>query len=860
MKLNADKPHLWKADVERSIDFYNDWFLRFAPTTYRAQRKVRTKEVREAFELTDNLRTISPEFLMKNPGVLSMLRMTTAPPVARDRLMGLSRTSRNLIDCMEGKNGKPCRVPPKMREVLLREALSRICDIISELSDRELFPWLDRKEQPASEELERAATVVADRLCGAASDPIIRNAQERRQLQSLRKWLKARGYSEVRPDSVQSYGDLAPSTFAVRLNIPVRKGGQTTIIPVDCAIQPHTARSGDVPVLIEAKSAGDATNTNKRRKEEAQKYAQLKMGLGPGVKYILLLCGYFEAGYLGYEASEGIDWVWEHRIGDLEPLLGGGRKGGTGSVREDPVTYDTDVSPIERSRFEQQKALDQERAPEERNKLGQFSTPFTLAEEIVRSSLRHLDRAEQVRFIEPAVGTGVFFSALLSSANDRSVAEAVGVELDSAYAEIARRLWSAKELNVIVSDLFDFARQKENHGRFNLLCTNPPYVRHHHIDPAAKRKLQDEVFDRLGITASGLSGLYVYFVLLCHDILADNAVASWLIPSEFLHVNYGKALRDYLLHHVTLLDIHQFDPEDVQFDDALVSSCVITYRKTRPSAHTHMLYSFGGTLERPRLEKPVETVMLNPSDKWHFRSKDNGGNGEESAVRIDQLFDIKRGLATGANSFFILSEEKARTLQVPPLFLRPILPSPRFLQDDIIAADEKGVPVTEKRLYLLDCAEYPEIIQKRYPALWSYLESGMAQGLAEKYLCASRKVWYFQERREPALFLATYMGRSGSTKQCPLHFYVNLSKAVVTNVFLNLYPKPFLSRLLAEDSNRPIQLLKSLQAITCTQVIEEGRSYGGGLHKLEPREMGNIILQSLPEWLAVELEEQLTLI
>ncbi len=211
MKLNADKPHLWKADVERSIDFYNDWFLRFAPTTYRDQRKIRTKEVREAFELTDNLSTISPEFLTQNPGVLSMLRMTTAPPIARDRLMGLSRTSRHLIDCMEGKDGKPCRIPPKMREILLHEALSRICDIIYELTDRELFPWLDRKEKPESEELERAATVVADRLCGAASDPIIRNAQERRQLQSLKKWLKARGYSEVRPDSVKSCGDLAPS-------------------------------------------------------------------------------------------------------------------------------------------------------------------------------------------------------------------------------------------------------------------------------------------------------------------------------------------------------------------------------------------------------------------------------------------------------------------------------------------------------------------------------------------------------------------------------------------------------------------------------------------------------------------------
>jgi hypothetical protein len=31
----------------------------------------------------------------------------------------------------------------------------------------------------------------------------------------------------------------------------------------------------------------------------------------------LFLCGYFDSGYLGYEAAEGIDWVWEHRIDDL---------------------------------------------------------------------------------------------------------------------------------------------------------------------------------------------------------------------------------------------------------------------------------------------------------------------------------------------------------------------------------------------------------------------------------------------------------------------------------------------------------------------------------------------------------------
>ena len=38
------------------------------------------------------------------------------------------------------------------------------------------------------------------------------------------------------------------------------------------------------------------------------------------VEFILFLCGYFHSGYLGYEAAEGIDWIWEHRISDLDQL------------------------------------------------------------------------------------------------------------------------------------------------------------------------------------------------------------------------------------------------------------------------------------------------------------------------------------------------------------------------------------------------------------------------------------------------------------------------------------------------------------------------------------------------------------
>lgn len=75
-----------------------------------------------------------------------------------------------------------------------------------------------------------------------------------------------------------------------------------------------------MPILVEAKSAGDFTNVNKRRKEESDKMGRLKQRFGKNVPYVLFLCGYFDSGYLGYEAAEGIDWVWEHRIDDLSSL------------------------------------------------------------------------------------------------------------------------------------------------------------------------------------------------------------------------------------------------------------------------------------------------------------------------------------------------------------------------------------------------------------------------------------------------------------------------------------------------------------------------------------------------------------
>lgn len=112
---------------------------------------------------------------------------------------------------------------------------------------------------------------------------------------------------------------MEPGTFTFRVNVPVGRTHRVNIA-VDVVVQPKRLRKSRLPILIEAKSAGDFTNTNKRRKEEATKISQLRTTYGDGIVFILFLCGYFGSDYLGYEAAEGIDWVWEHRIEDFEKL------------------------------------------------------------------------------------------------------------------------------------------------------------------------------------------------------------------------------------------------------------------------------------------------------------------------------------------------------------------------------------------------------------------------------------------------------------------------------------------------------------------------------------------------------------
>lgn len=190
MAVNRDKPDLWKSDVAQSVDMYNQWFLDFAPAAFRTTRVKTTQEVEHALRQTDLLRNVEPEVLKRWPEVLPTLRMSTCPPIAADRLIGLSGVPSSLVKTIEHRKKMPDLLEPGQLDAHLRS----IGAVIERLADPDIFVWLGRKEPATETEITRAATIVADRLCGAVANPIIRNAQERRQLATIGGWLQARGY------------------------------------------------------------------------------------------------------------------------------------------------------------------------------------------------------------------------------------------------------------------------------------------------------------------------------------------------------------------------------------------------------------------------------------------------------------------------------------------------------------------------------------------------------------------------------------------------------------------------------------------------------------------------------------------
>ncbi|MGH9255367.1 MAG: hypothetical protein ACRD3C_12455, partial [Vicinamibacterales bacterium] len=161
-------------------------------------------------------------------------------------------------------------------------------------------------------------------------------------------------------------------------------------------------------------------------------------------------------------------------------------------------------------------------------------------------------------------------------------------------------------------------------------------------------------------------------------------------------------------------------------------------------------------------------------------------------------------------------------------------------------------PDLPSRLGLLDTGLSENELREKFPAAWAYLDGPEAHEVRTTYLARHRDPWYSQEKRLPAPFFSTYMGR-GRRGVSPFRFFFNRSQAIATNSYLLMYPKGPLEKHLKHRPDDGVRVAAILQQIASDCFRAQGRVYGGGLYKLEPSELASLPANQLASELGLDM-------
>ncbi len=459
----------------------------------------------------------------------------------------------------------------------------------------------------------------------------------------------------------------------------------------------------------------------------------------------------------------------------------------------------------------------------DRRAKGQFQTPFWAADVMADWLLE----SSPAKILDPGVGAG----RLLFRAGERSVGnvELEGFDIDPlclAMADLNLQLRGLESRSLLEKNfLIDAVEQAPD----AIIC-NPPYSRHHAIPADQKAAIHDGFEQRLGLRLNRLAALHVLFLIRSLEIVSDGGRIAFITPSDWLDVGYGKKIKRHVLDHAEVDAIILFHDDHLFFDGALTSAAITLLRKSPPTGkptrvirlaeHLPAVQQVLAAVNGDATDLEVEEVQLTDTDKWS-RSTTAVAAGKP----LSEFARIRRGIATGANKFFVVSEQRRQELGLSTDDLRPCITGPKLITGtELTAEDLTKLPDTAPR-WAIECRR-PEAEQEDTP-LGVYLRYGKEElAVHAGYLASKRKPWYALERRDDVSILFTYMNR-----QRP-RFIRNRAGAVPLNTFLIVEPKP------GVDPDQLCDILNRSETIAQLEALR--RNYGGGLWKLEPGEVSRL--------------------
>lgn len=463
------------------------------------------------------------------------------------------------------------------------------------------------------------------------------------------------------------------------------------------------------------------------------------------------------------------------------------------------------------------------RPPAVRRRLGATYTPQALVAAMLRWARA---RGRPQRVVDPGAGSARF---LIAAGREFPRAELVGVEIDPLAAALARAGLAASgfadRARVAVADYRDAPLRAQLR---TLFIGNPPYVRHHHIEPRWKRWLVERATE-LGLDASRLAGLHVHFFVATALHARAGDYGAFVTAAEWLDVNYGRMLRGLCLGALGARAIALVEPTAAPFPDAATTAAVTCFEVgRRPGYLTLKRVGRVGALGDLRGGRPVARERLAGEPRWSRLTRRRPAR-PRGFVELGELCRVHRGQVTGANRVWIAGPHSEG---LPASVLFPALTRGR----EIIAADR----VLDDLSSLRSVIDLPEDLSgfdaRSRRAVERFLRGARRHGAHRTYVARHRRAWWSVGLRDPAPILATYMARR------PPAFARNLAGARHLNVAHGLYPR----EPLGEPALRAL-----VDHLSTRATRADGRTYAGGLTKFEPREMERLWVPG-PDLLDVE--------
>lgn len=468
--------------------------------------------------------------------------------------------------------------------------------------------------------------------------------------------------------------------------------------------------------------------------------------------------------------------------------------------------------------------------------LGAFYTPAGLAEPLCRWAIRH--REDTV--LDPSCGEGAFLAAAadrlraLGGEAPAAARQIWGVDLDPRALARARGVLTSRhpalrEVPLLESDFFRFARERIGHLRFDAVVGNPPFLRTQGRPASAKRR-ELQMARELGTPLTAEASTWASFVAVAAGFVRPGGRLAMVVPREALFVNYARPLLSTLERRFA--DVRLVALGECWFDGALVKVALLLAEGVGPGTVRLREASSLEGLQEPAGEGSGQSEM--PSWVWgripgDCRAAAEAALDSKDLVPLTSLADLTIGVVTGDRDFFLLNADRARSAGLPPEFLHRALSRPSQLvgaevtRDDLIRMERQGEPV-----FLLTV---PPDYDGGCPALEAYLSEGTARGIDRRYKCRTRVPWYSVRRLGPApqAFLGYLVKRRPRIS-------ANRAGAQSTNNLHRLRFRP------PWDAAPTFLCAAALNAATVLTVELLGRVAAGGVLKIEPRDADRIRL------------------